>query len=148
MHLVQDMSIPAHARNDMHPSAGIIGGPGGGNTPTMDAKETLTDKNGDFHFPSYLTLIGPLSRVSEVSFTIFKPDYMSVTRIDGISIPEETYFTIARDKVGTEGMITYVDRWDRKLTFKGSQGIVELKKGERDPSIPTGFRSNKLPPLI
>lgn len=25
MHLVQDMSIPAHARNDMHPSAGIIG---------------------------------------------------------------------------------------------------------------------------
>jgi hypothetical protein len=125
-----------------------FGGPGGGNTPTMDAKETLTDKNGDFHFPSYLTLIGPLSRVSEVSFTIFKPDYMSVTRIDGISIPEETYFTIARDKVGTEGMITYVDRWDRKLTFKGSQGIVELKKGERDPSIPTGFRSNKLPPLI
>jgi hypothetical protein len=25
---------------------------------------------------------------------------------------------IAKDKVGTEGMITYVDRWDRKLTFK------------------------------
>jgi len=132
-----------------------FGGPGGGNTPTMDAKETLTDKNGDFHFPSYLTLIGPLSRVSEVSFTIFKPDYMSVTRIDGISIPEETYFTIARDKVGTEGMITYVDRWDRKLTFKGSLGIVGLKRARTReeklrtmPSPPANYTSKELPILI
>jgi hypothetical protein len=132
-----------------------FGGPGGGITRPMDAKETLTDKNGDFHFPSYLTLIGPLSRVSEVSFIIFKPDYMSVTRIDGISIPEETYLTIARDKVGTEGMITYVDRWDRKLSFKGSLGIVELNKARTReeklrtmPSPPANYTSRDLPILI
>ena len=39
-----------------------FGGPGGGNTLPFDAKETLTDKNGEFYFPSYRTVIGPLSR--------------------------------------------------------------------------------------
>ena len=71
-----------------------FGGPGGGNTLPMDAKETMTDNMGEFYFPSYKTMIGPLSRASEVSFIIFKPGYMAVNRIDKINIPEENYFSI------------------------------------------------------
>ena len=52
-----------------------FGGPGGGNTLPFDAKETLTDKNGEFYFPSYTTIIGPLSRTSRADFIIFKPGY-------------------------------------------------------------------------
>lgn len=125
-----------------------FGGPGGGNTLPMDAKETLTDKEGEFYFPAYKTMIGPLSKVSEVSFIIFKPSYMSVTRIDGSNIPEEKYFTIEKEKVGKEGEITYIDRWERNWTFKGQLGIVELKKGERDPLTPTDYRSKELPLLF
>jgi hypothetical protein len=132
-----------------------FGGPGGGNTLPMDAKETLTNKDGEFYFPAYRTLIGPLSRVSDVSFIIFKPGYVSVTRIDGIEISEEKYFTIEKDKVGADGEINYVDRWDRTLTFKGSLGIVELKMAKTReeklrtiPSPPTDYTSKELPLFI
>jgi len=125
-----------------------FGGPGGGNTLPMDAKETLTDKEGEFYFPAYKTMIGPLSRVSDVSFIIFKPGYMSVTRIDGIEIPEENYFTVEKDMVGKAGEIKYVDRWERWFSYKGPLGIVELKKGERDPLMPPDYRSSKLPLLF
>lgn len=107
-----------------------FGGPAGGNTLPMDAKEILTDKEGEFYFPSYITLIGPLSRASGVSFIIFKPGYMSVTRIDGIEIPEENYFTVEKEQVGKEGEIKYVDRWKRHLSYKGPLGIVELRKAK------------------
>jgi hypothetical protein len=133
-----------------------FGGPAGGNTLPMDAKETLTNKAGEFYFPAYRTLIGPLSRVSDVSFIIFKPGYISVTRIDGIEIPEEKYFTIEKDKVETEGIITHVDRWDRTLMFKGLLGIVELKRPKNredfikgSPGAPSAeYRSNRLPLLF
>jgi hypothetical protein len=125
-----------------------FGGPGGGNTLPMDAKETLTDKNGEFFFPAYSTLIGPLSRSSEASFIIFKPGYMSVTRIHGIQMPDERYFTIQKDMVGKKGEITYVDRWERTFSYKGPLGIVDMKRGEKDPLIPTHYRSKELPLLF
>ncbi|MEN6318230.1 MAG: hypothetical protein ABFD82_05695 [Syntrophaceae bacterium] len=117
-------------------------GPGGGNTLPMDAKETLTDKNGEFYFPAYSTLIGPLSRTSEASFIIYKPGYMSVTRIHGIQIPDERYFTVQKDMVGKGGEITYVDRWERTFSYKGPLGIMELKRAktraERIKTRPSG----------
>jgi hypothetical protein len=116
-------------------------GPGGGNTLPMDAKETLTDKDGDFYFPSYKTLIGPLSRVSDVSFIIFKPGYMSINRIEGIKIPDEKYFAIEKDMVGKEGEIKYVNaRFVEPVTktWKGFMGIVELKKVSPDKAMPPG----------
>jgi hypothetical protein len=126
-------------------------GPGGGNTLPMDAKETLTDNKGEFYFSSYKTMIGPLSRVSEVSFIIFKPGYMAVNRIDKINIPEEKYFSIKKDMIGKEGEIKYVNTrlYDPDtVIWKGLMGIVELRKGEKDPMIPTFYRSKELPILF
>lgn len=133
-----------------------FGGPGGGNTLPMDAKEILTDKNGDFYFPSYKTIISSLSKVSDVSFIIFKPGYMSVTRIKGLQIPEERYFTIEKDKLGKESEIKYINRWGRTNTYKGPLGLVKLKKAKTkedfiqgSPGAPSAnFRSNRLPLLF
>lgn len=135
-----------------------FGGPGGGNTLPMDAKETLTDKNGEFYFPAYKTIMGPLSKVSEVSFIIFKPGYMSVTRIDGINIPDEKYFSIEKDMIGKEGELKYVNTrlYDPDtVTWKGRMGIVELKRTKTReekllaiPSPPTDYTSKELPLFI
>jgi len=132
-----------------------FGGPGGGNTLPMDAKETLTDKNGEFYFPSYRTMIGPLSKVSDVSFIIFKPGYMSVDGMGIINFPDEKYFSIKKDMLGKEGEIKYVNTnfaYPEPVTWKGLMGIVKLKRGEHDPSTPTDYRPNewsdKLPLLF
>ena len=130
-----------------------FGGPGGGNTLPFDAKETLTDTNGEFYFPSYKTIIGPLSREGDhdVSFIIFKPGYQSITRIDGTEIPDQKYFAIKKDMIGKEGEIKYINTHFVEpvtYTWKGLLGIVELTKGERDPSTPTDYRSKKLPLLF
>ncbi|MEW6078557.1 MAG: hypothetical protein AB1724_12140 [Thermodesulfobacteriota bacterium] len=55
----------------------IIGGPAGGWSKDIHAKETLTDKDGVFHIPAYTTLIGLNSRASWTKFIIFKPGYAS-----------------------------------------------------------------------
>ena len=134
-----------------------FGGPGGGNTFPIDAKETLTDQSGDFYFPTYKTLIGPLSRVSDVSFIIFKPGYMSLIRIAGLKIPDEKYFAIGKDMLGKEGDIKYVDtHFAEPVTYmwKGLMGIVELKKAKtreekwRAPMVFTSSLKSKDLPLL
>ena len=39
----------------------LISGPGGGYSSVIKVKEILTDKNGEFYFPSYTTVIQPNS---------------------------------------------------------------------------------------
>ncbi len=127
-----------------------FGGPGGGNTLPIDAKETLTDKNGEFYFPSYTTIIGPLSRTSRADFIIFRPGYKAKSDTDGIEgtkIDDERYLAIDKDMVGKEGEIKYIDDWETLRTYEGPLGIVELKRGERYPSAPPDYRSDKLPLL-
>ncbi len=41
-------------------------------------KETTTDNNGRFHFPSYTSVINPFSRGDDPRFIIFKPGYASL----------------------------------------------------------------------
>jgi hypothetical protein len=128
-----------------------VGGPGGGSTRTFDAKETLTDKNGEFFFPSYTTIIGPFSRTSSADFIIFKPGYRAISRsegIEGIKVSDEKYFAIDKDMIGKEGEIKYIDDWETLRTYEGPLGIVELKRGEHDPLTPTDYRSEKLPLLF
>lgn len=55
----------------------IISGPGGGSSSIINIKEVLTDKNGEFHIPSYTTTIQPLSKEDNVDFIIYKPGYGS-----------------------------------------------------------------------
>ncbi len=43
----------------------------------IEVKETLTDKNGEFHIPSYTTIIQPLSIEGWATFIIYKPGYAS-----------------------------------------------------------------------
>ena len=47
-----------------------------------------------------------------------------------------------------EGEIRYIDDWETLCTYNGPLGIVELKRGEHDPSTPTDYRSEKLPLLF
>ncbi len=51
-------------------------------TGVIRVKETVTDNNGRFRFPSYTTLINPLAWSLQVCFTIFKPGYASVNNVD------------------------------------------------------------------
>jgi hypothetical protein len=54
-------------------------GVGAGNMSSVIAvRETLTDKDGNFHFPSYTTLIQPFSWQIPTVFVIYKPGYASV----------------------------------------------------------------------
>ncbi len=122
-----------------------FGGPGGGSTEPMDAKETLTDKNGDFYFPSYGTMIGPLSKERVAEFIIFKPGYKSITFIKGKKISDEKYFAIEKDMIGKEGELKETDPLGDLETWKGILGVVELEKGEKDPLTPTHYRSEELP---
>ncbi len=44
----------------------------------MDVRETLTDKEGNFQFPSHVTLSSPISTQIPTAFIIFKPGYASL----------------------------------------------------------------------
>lgn len=133
-------------------------GPGGGSSVPFDAKETLTDKNGEFYFSSFTTLIGPLSKKSRADFIFFKPGYKaisSISEIEGIRISDEIYFALAKDMVGKEGEIKEIDEWETLHTYKGPLGMVELKKAKTReeklrtmPSPPTDYTSKELPVLI
>lgn len=50
-------------------------GPAGGYSSVVKVKEALTDKKGEFFFPSYTTGIHPFSREDYADFIIYKPGY-------------------------------------------------------------------------
>lgn len=99
---------------------------------TIEVKETLTDKNGEFYIPSYTTIIQPLSVEWRAIFTIYKPGYVDfpghlVGEKYRLSVPFkhsmplyaiEEYFSRPLKKVGEI-------KWDigkATVTF----GVVEL----------------------
>ena len=49
--------------------------PAGSYSNVIHVKETLTDKDGRFRFPSYTTFIHPLSYSGNCEFLIYKPGY-------------------------------------------------------------------------
>lgn len=55
--------------------------PAGSYTNIIHVKEALTDKDGRFHFPSYMTLIHPLSYSGNCVFVIYKPGYGNLGQI-------------------------------------------------------------------
>ena len=111
---------------------------------TIAVRETLTDKNGHFHFPSYTTLIHPFSWQIPTILIIFSPGYASV-KVDG------KYF-IGQDVTEEQ------DRplpWTKILKYRlHGRGIVELprirtnaERKERMLGFPTGFGPEELPLL-
>jgi len=47
----------------------------GPDNKVIKKKEVLTDKKGEFHFPPYVTILGPNSREWRTEFIIYKPGY-------------------------------------------------------------------------
>jgi hypothetical protein len=125
----------------------LIGGPGGPNSYVYNAKECLTDKKGEFTFPSYFSL-HLISRGDGVRFIFYKPGYMAdsgPTKIKPILM--EKYFSSG--KVGEEMEIeggTFEQ--GSYVKWKGPMGIVEMEKGESYPSTPIDYRSAQLPLLF
>src|SRR6266540_2743121 len=94
-------------------------GIGASMTSVMDVRETLTDKEGNFHFPSYTTLLQPFSWQIPSSFIIYKPGYASLKLGAG-------YF--AREEWKEQGG-SWPDPELRILKYRLSgHGIVELPK--------------------
>jgi hypothetical protein len=129
----------------------IVGGPGGGGTSVIKAKETLTDKKGEFYFPSYITLIGPNSREDNAEFIIFKPGYMSDSSPSGGSrVIDEKFFAITTDIIGKEGVLLD-NTFPNAKPWKGVLGIVELERAktreDRRKTRPSsgGLSANQLP---
>ena len=98
---------------------------------TINVKETLTDKNGNFHIPSYTTIIDPFSWSKEVTLIIFKPSYGSfphgrVYPPKGMETRYEEFFSGEIGEVKevwiTEPWKVGADHKKEKVTF----GIVEL----------------------
>jgi hypothetical protein len=133
-----------------------FGGPGGGYTTVVKVKETLTDKNGEFDFPSYTALIQPLSAESYAEFIIYNPGYdtfpgmrtmLSGLGRDGI----ETFFS---KKLGSEGELEVMVKGGNFKKTKVKFGIAELSKlktrediEKRMLGFPTDFGPKELPLL-
>ena len=117
-----------------------FGYPAGGCTTIVKVKETLTEKNGEFYFPSYTTIIQPLSREDYATFIIYKLGYKgfpSSCRIIPLSdLPGpvvEAFFS--EGPIGKKGEIRY---GDPVKIFKIIFGVVELPE-VKTKSVATFF---------
>jgi len=128
--------------------------PGGPSSFVTKAKETLTDKQGEFFFPRYSELMW-LNEDVGARFIFFKPGYHAGYGPAYIApLLTEKYFSageIAKEveiEAGSFDNSSYV-KW------KGPMGIVELKKARTReeklrtmPSPPANYTSKELPILI
>jgi hypothetical protein len=132
---------------DKRPLIGGLGSLGGVSSYVFHAKETLTDSKGEFRLPAYSSVL-LFTEDTGVRFIFYKPGYMAgygPTKISPTLI--ELYFSAG--KVGEELEIEGGTFEQGSYTkWKGPLGIVELKKGERDPSTPSQYRSEELPLLF
>ena len=103
-----------------------FGYPGGGYTTTVKVKETLTDKKGEFIFPSYTTLIQPLSVESYAEFVIYKPEYKSIGIKPLAALPTDAQEIIfSEGPIGRQGEIR---EGDPVKTYVVTVGIAELAR--------------------
>ena len=97
----------------------------GQDTSVIKTKETLTDKNGEFYFPAYTTVIQPLSGEDKAEFIIYKPGYGSFPNYQVAPsfkmTDQEGFFSRG---IGGTGELSGTVNTIVKVTF----GIVELPK--------------------
>lgn len=90
--------------------------------------ETVTDKEGKFHIPSYTALIQPFSWSTDVTFTIYKPGYISISDMN-----LENFF--GGQGIATEKHLPWLHDKDLVFSFR-PKGIVEMPKPKtREQSI-------------
>jgi hypothetical protein len=93
--------------------------PAGSYTNIIGVKEVFTDKNGRFSFPTYTTIIHPLSYSGNCSFLIYKPGYGNLGQI-GI----EHYLSGKAEKDWER-----VSNWNKNLILRFlTDGTVEIPK--------------------
>ncbi len=127
----------------------------GGDTFPMKVKETLTDKKGEFYFPSYTTLIQPLSTEDKAEFIIYKPGYGSFPECDfpkGITlVGEQIFFSKEIGSTGDLELLLKEGGYPQLIKLKVIFGIVELPRlKSREKEVlkpPTDIRSKELPLL-
>ena len=136
----------------------LISGPGGGYSSVIKVKETLTDKNGEFYFPPYTTLIQPNSIEDYAEFIIYKPGYGSypnyqVTPRGLNAVSGELFFL---KEIGSEEELEMWVKGEKGPELREAKiifGIVELPKLKtRDdwltsPSIPADVGYKEAPIL-
>lgn len=125
----------------------------------INVRETLTDKNGEFYIPRYITMIQPLSFEGMANFIIFKPGYGSFPNYQTVPsgippIDQETFFL---KNTGSEGELEMWVKEEKGPVLKISKvtfGVVELPKLKtREERIKasmvgiTEYRSKDLPLL-
>ncbi len=126
----------------------------------INARETLTDKNGEFYIPSYTTIIQPLSSEDMANFIIFKPGYGNFPGYrhtpSGLRPMDQELF-FSKKTFGKEGELELWRRGEKRpelRKFKHTFGVVELPKlktreERRKASMVgvTGYGSKDLPLL-
>jgi len=139
----------------------ILSGPGGGSSSMIHIREALTDKDGEFKIPSYITLTGPNSVEDDTTFIIYKPGYSAfpskfpsygnfsgywATPLKDMSLPGIEHFFL-EDNFGKHGEI--ILSFGPLKKGYGTYGLVELPrvttKKERlkaQPSEPSEFKSD------
>jgi hypothetical protein len=119
--------------------------PGGPSSFVTKAKETLTDKQGEFFFHSYSELMW-LNEDVGARFIFFKPGYQAGYGPTYISpILTEKYFSAG--KTGKEVEIE-AGSFDNSshVKWKGIVGIVELKKLSPEKAMSPGYISDDYGP--
>ena len=137
-------------------------GPAGGYSNVVKVKEVLTDKNGNFLFPTYSTIINPFSKEDDTYFIIYKPGYGNfpnnrISPPSGISSETIERYFLAKafgDRGEIPVKIKAKGNWNyskRKVTF----GLVELpplktrkERLEAIPGSPTDIGPKELPLLF
>jgi hypothetical protein len=110
----------------------IIGGPAGGDSSVIKVKETLTDKKGEFIFPSYTTITQPNAREFHTRFIIYKPGhgsypYNRITPPGHISLQTKERFFLA-ESFGKQGEIIESAGPRMGSRHKVTFGVVELPR--------------------
>ena len=91
----------------------LISGPGGGYTSVIKVKEALTDKNGEYYFPRYTTVIQPNSIEDSAEFIIYKPGYESSVEFAIWALPNGLGFS--SDKFPATLKKRVDDKWKQEF---------------------------------
>ena len=109
----------------MYQTHTLISGPGGGYSSIIHVKEALTGKSGEFHIPSYTTIIQPNSLEDRVGFIFYKPGYGGQVQPPHV-VGLESLFS---QEIGTKGeLLVESIRGNKTIAF--TYGVVELRRVE------------------
>lgn len=131
----------------------IIGGPAGRSASILTAKETLTNKNGEFFFPPFTKILHPFAEEADAKFIFFKSGYESImyNRASPSIISSgawEKFFS--EGNIGEHGKII-----DGSEIINVIFGVVEIRRIKTReerlrtiPGIPSDLTPKELPQMF